>query len=490
MFLQCLMRIKCSYRPFSLAARLTFLISLLSIIAFVTFTWIMLHSVKKHFAEQDISDLKQISATLNTILKNPTESEQQKVDKVSNVLAGYRNIFVLLRNSDHQILYSSPRGPDLNPVFNTSNILKHLDSGEIFQWSEGMSADGTHAGSDAKHTTYRIIASSVNSAENKHPANYTVLIALSIDFHLHYINQLKKNLIIIASVISLMIIFIILIAVHKAHQPLRNVSMKIKNITSENLDVRLEPQRVPIELEQLVISFNHMIERIENVFTRQANFSADIAHEIRTPITNLVTQTEVVLSQCCTKKELEDVLYSNLEEYNRMAKMVSDMLFLAQADNNQLILERTPMDLQAETIKVFEFFEAWAEERGVGLQFEGHSCTVIGDSLMLRRVINNLLSNAIRYTPAGKSVTVHVNENADKVILTVENPGPPIPEEHLPRLFDRFYRVDPSRQRKGEGSGIGLAIVKSIVTAHQGKIGVTSDAVSTCFIITLPRPAL
>ncbi|MFB0953113.1 MAG: Cu(+)/Ag(+) sensor histidine kinase, partial [Aeromonadaceae bacterium] len=242
-----------------------------------------------------------------------------------------------------------------------------------------------------------------------------------------------------------------------------------------------------IELEQLVISFNHMIARIEDVFTRQANFSADIAHEIRTPITNLATQTEIALSQQRTAKELEDVLYSNLDEYNRMAKMVSDMLFLAQADNNQLIPESIPLDLQAETLKVFEFFEAWAEERGVGLKLDNHSGFVEGDPLMLRRVINNLLSNAIRYTPSGGSVTVHLCERDEWVELSVENPGVPIPPEHLPRLFDRFYRVDPSRQRKGEGSGIGLAIVKSIVAVHHGKISVESDTLSTRFSISLPR---
>lgn len=155
--------------------------------------------------------------------------------------------------------------------------------------------------------------------------------------------------------ISLLIVLIIRIAVRQGHLPLRNVSNAIKNITSENLDARLEPTRVPIELEQLVISFNHMIGKIEDVFTRQANFSADIAHEIRTPITNLVTQTEIALSQDRTQKELEDVLYSSLEEYNRMTKMVSDMLFLAQADNNQLIPDRVRFDLRAEVMKVFEF---------------------------------------------------------------------------------------------------------------------------------------
>lgn len=479
------MRINCRHRPFSLATRLTFFISLSTTIAFVAFTWIMLHSVERHFAEQDVRDLKQISMTLENILKNPDGSERQKIERLGNVLDNYQNISVLLSNGKGQVLYRSPDGPDLLSVSCSPDFLRYLDSGGVFLWSGEKKSNACHADSEVIHTTYRLIASSMKMTGDVKP--YTLLIALSIDFHLHYIDELKSNLVMIASAISLMIIFIVLFAVYKGHQPLRNVSLKIKNITSENLDVRLQPDRVPIELEQLIISFNHMIERIEDVFTRQANFSADIAHEIRTPITNLVTQTEIVLSQRRPDKELEDVLYSNLEEYNRMAKMVSDMLFLAQADNNQLIPERSTIDLRSETVKVFEFFEAWAEEQEVGLAFKGSPSLIEGDPLMLRRVINNLLSNAIRYTSKGMTVTVHVDERDEWVDIIVENPGSPIPEAHLSRLFDRFYRVDPSRQRKSEGSGIGLAIVKSIVTAHQGKISVVSDRVSTRFTLSFPR---
>ena len=471
-------------RPFSLATRLTFFISLATIVAFSAFTGIMLHSVEKHFAEQDVSDLKQVNATLNALLTAPETSEAEKMANIGSVLAGYRNTAVLVTTRDNPQLYRSPGGPDLSPILSSSHFSDELKSEQMFRWTgSGMRQMAEHGGDASHATTYRVIVSTVRA----HDQTYTLLTALSIDFHLHYLDELKRNLMMIATVISLLIIVIVLIAVRKGHQPLRDVSMAIKNITSENLDVRLDPNRVPIELEQLVISFNQMIGRIEDVFRRQANFSADIAHEMRTPITNLVTQTEIALSQPRTVKELEDVLYSSLEEYNRMAKMVSDMLFLAQADENLLIPERVPLDLQSETLKVFEFFEAWAEEREVKLYFVGQSSLISGDPLMIRRAINNLLSNAIRYTPRGMSVTVQVGEIDERVEYRVENPGTPIAAEHLPRLFDRFYRVDPSRQRKGENSGIGLAIVKSIVRAHGGKISVISDYVATRFIIELPR---
>ncbi|QGU14900.1 heavy metal sensor histidine kinase [Leclercia sp. 119287] len=481
------MSIKSSRRPFSLALRLTFFISLSTIIAFIAFTWFTLHSVENHFAEQDVSDLKQISSTMHRILQSPADPDERKISKIKESIASYRNVAVLLLDPQGDVLFSSAQGRALRPAVKTEDFSAHSRARDVFLWTVEDPARPMHAGSEMKMETYRIVASSGEATFQGKPQSYIMLIGLSIDFHLHYLDALKKNLIAIAVVISLIIILIIRIAVRQGHLPLRNVSNAIKNITSENLDARLEPSRVPIELEQLVISFNHMIEKIEDVFTRQANFSADIAHEIRTPITNLVTQTEIALSQDRTKKELEDVLYSSLEEYNRMTKMVSDMLFLAQADNNQLIPDRVMFDLSAEVIKVFDFFEAWAEERNIRLKFNGMPCLVEGDPQMFRRAINNLLSNALRYTPEGQAIIVSIREQHNYFDLVIENPGKPIPQEHLPRLFDRFYRVDPSRQRKGEGSGIGLAIVKSIVEAHYGKVHVESDVRSTRFILSVPR---
>lgn len=483
------MRFNFSGRPYSLALRLTFFISLSTIIAFFAFTWFMLHSVEKHFAEQDVRDLKQISIAMNRILQTPVAPDQKKISKIKESISDYRNVAVLILTDGGDVLFSSPQGATLRSVVNASNFTAHSRAREIFLWTVKEPTLLMRNGSDMKMETYRIVASSGKATLNGKPQTYQMIIGLSIDFHLHYLEALKKNLIAIAFVISLLIIFIIRIAVRQGHLPLRNVSKAIKNITSDNLDMRLEPSKVPIELEQLVISFNHMIAKIEDVFTRQANFSADIAHEIRTPITNLVTQTEIALSQHRTQKELEDVLYSSLEEYNRMTKMVSDMLFLAQADNNQLIPERIMFDLRTEVVKVFDFFEAWAEELNVSLQLNGSGCLIKGDPLMYRRALNNLLSNALRYTQSGKTVTVTIAGSENSVQLIVENPGKLIPAEHLPRLFDRFYRVDPSRQRKGEGSGIGLAIVKSIVNAHHGKVWVESDTVSTRFILLLPRMA-
>lgn len=318
-----------SKRPFSLATRLTFFISLATVTAFFAFAWIMIQSVKVHFAEQDVNDLNEISATLERILSHSDEPESRRLEIVQNVVAGYSNVLIALEDTRGRALLHSPGAPDIRQFLATAEPDNTVPDGNVWLINgpaKQMTGHGTHA-------SWRMIRLPVGPQIDGKPA-YTLYMALSIDFHLHYINDLKNKLIMTASIISLLIVFLVLFAVYKGHAPIRRVSRQIQNITSKDLDVRLDPQNVPIELERLVLSFNHMLERIEDVFTRQSNFSADIAHEIRTPITNLVTQTEIVLSQPRTQKELEEVLYSSLEELSHMAKMVSDMLFLAQADNH------------------------------------------------------------------------------------------------------------------------------------------------------------
>lgn len=466
------------HRPLSLASRLTLFISITMITAFLIFSWLMIQSVEKHFEEQDIDDLQQLKTFLTHILSNQAESEKKRIDQVISAASNYSNTFIYLQ-SQQGVLIQSTDGPDFNAIINQGKI----DPEHITIWDENSvkkQARNSHQAGG-----YRIALIPIkNNIEN---VNYKLIIALSIDFHLHYIHDLTKNLMLAALITCLIMIFIVHFAVYQGHAPLRTVSKKIQSITSENLHIRLIQDTIPIELEQLVISFNTMIGQIEDVFKRQSHFSADIAHEIRTPITNLVTQTQIALNHARSVEEYQEVLYSNLEEYERMAKMVSDMLFLAQADNNLLIPERAIIDLHSEINKVFEYFEAWAEEKNVTLQLVDNVTPIQGDPLMLRRVINNLLSNAIRYTPEGKTVTVSLCQTPTGIQLIVENPGTQIPPEHLSRLFDRFYRVDRSRQRKGDGSGIGLAIVKSIVETHQGNISVSSDPFLTKFTLYLPK---
>jgi two-component system heavy metal sensor histidine kinase CusS len=204
-------------------------------------------------------------------------------------------------------------------------------------------------------------------------------------------------------------------------------------------------------------------------------------------VSNLLTQTQVTLSRARSVAEYQEVLASNAEEFERLSRMIADMLFLAKADNDLVIPHQEEVDLGREVAGLAEFYEALAEEQGIRLAVEG-TARVQGDRLMLRRAIGNLLSNAFAHTPRGGAITVRLSEGGEGPAVTVENSGETIPPEHLPRLFDRFYRADPARQRLSDGVGLGLAITRSIARAHGGEVAVASGNGRSIFTIRLGAP--
>jgi two-component system heavy metal sensor histidine kinase CusS len=276
------------------------------------------------------------------------------------------------------------------------------------------------------------------------------------------------------------------IAARRGLAPVREMARVSHGISATRLSDRLPLDTLPTELVELGTAFNAMLARLEDSFRRLSDFSSDMAHELRTPITNLMTQTQVALSRSRTADEYREVLYSNLEEFDRLARTIADMLFLAKADNGLLVPHREPVDLAAEVHELFDFYEALVEERRVRLALAGEG-RVNGDRLMIRRAISNLLSNAIRHTASGETVRVSIEDDGPAAVrVTVENPGAGIDPEHLPRIFERFYRVDPARQRSTEGAGLGLAITNSIVAAHEGALRVHSANGVTRFEMSLP----
>ena len=266
-------------------------------------------------------------------------------------------------------------------------------------------------------------------------------------------------------------------------RPLREVTQMAASVSARSLTERIPTESTPAELQQLMLAFNAMLARLEDAFVRLSNFSADIAHELRTPLSNLMTHTEVVLSRARSSENYQDNLYSNLEELRRLARMIDDMLFLAKADNGLMVPEAQPIELHALCEKLLDFYQLTADERDIRIELSG-AARIEGDPAMLHRALSNLLSNALRYTPDGEVIRVGIEASGQGVVLSVGNPGATIAEQHLPRLFDRFYRVDPAR-REGNPSnaGLGLAITRSIVEAHRGEILCRSSAGWTSFEI-------
>lgn len=269
-------------------------------------------------------------------------------------------------------------------------------------------------------------------------------------------------------------------------QPLRRFGKVASLVSTEDLSHRIPVQRLPRELGDAARALNLMLHRLDNGVQQLTQFSDELAHELRSPISNLLGKAQVTLSRPRQKEEYEAVLASGIEELERVTRIVSDMLFLAQVSHPKALLPREPVRLDEEARKVAELFAFSAEEKALAIDIDGHGW-VLGDRLMIQRAISNLLSNAIRHTPAGGRIRVRVEAAQDAVALRVENPGAGIAPQHLAQLFERFYRVDKGRSRADGGTGLGLAIVRSIMELHQGTASAeSSEQGPTRFCLSFP----
>lgn len=461
-------------RPASLAVRLTVSIGAVITVVLLTFGWIIEQSINNHFIQQDVDELNAVVQALkHTLATLPGNASPEELNKrFADAVSGHHNARYRISSADNAQIYATP-GSDLARFANVAQPVEKLTTHTVDIWQDH--------GETFRGAVMQITAGNLPESEL-----LTITVATSIDFHLHYLEGFRSYLRIITAIACLIAILATWFAVHQGHAPIRRISREIRKIRSDQLHIRLDPADVPSELMELASSFNSMIERLESVFRRLSDFSGDIAHELRTPITNLKTQTEVALSQSRSVQQYREVLYSSLEEYERMAKMVGDMLFLAQADNHLLKPELVKIDLQAEINILFDFFGAWADERGVRLEVNGREGFILGDRLMIRRALSNVLSNAIRHTPPNSTINVTLESGGKLTSVRIENPGPMISAEHINRIFERFYRTDASRQRSGEGAGLGLAITKSIVEAHNGAIKAHSTEQTTTFEFSFP----
>lgn len=258
-------------------------------------------------------------------------------------------------------------------------------------------------------------------------------------------------------------------------EPIADITRAAERIDAQLLKERVEPGPWPRELAALASAFDRMLDRLQDSFERLSQFSADLAHELRTPINNLMGEAQVALSHPRGTAEYMRVLHSALEEYGRLARMIDSMLFLAQAERNLTALEIAPLQAGAVLRAVADFYQPVADEEGKTLTCEG-DILVRADALLLRRAISNLLSNALKYTPTGGRIILRAAASPDgRPTLSVTDSGGGISREHLPRLGDRFYRVDPARAGSPGGAGLGLAIVKSIMALHGGSLLVQSE---------------
>ena len=260
-------------------------------------------------------------------------------------------------------------------------------------------------------------------------------------------------------------------------RPVEEMATTARHISSTNLRERIVAEGYPSELASLASTFNQMLDRLEESFERISRFSADIAHDLRTPVNNIRGEAEVALARARTIDEYRDVLGSCLEEAVRLSDLVGDLLFLARAESPLTHLHREHVNVDELLDVVREYYEASAAEGNVSLATAGADEPVIAelDRTLLQRAVGNLVSNALAHTPPGGTVVLRSNADSSTIRIAVSDTGVGIPAAALPRVFDRFFRVDSSRSQGSGGTGLGLAIVQSIALLHGGNVRISSQ---------------
>lgn len=461
-------------RPWSITLRLTLFFSAASAAVLLVFGHLVGTLVESHFEQQDLDELAgKLQLVRHALTKaSATGDFASMQDELSDALVGHHGLSIVVRARDGGRLFVSDEGSVAQAL-----VGRHTPD----------DASGPLAPIVAEHAgrLYRAIVASVADASPGH-GPVEVAVAMDISHHRDFLAQFHAQLwLSIAAGVAIAALFGWL-AARRGLAPVRGMARIAQGVSARRLGDRLPAESFPRELTDLATAFNGMLARLEDSFRRLSEFSSDLAHELRTPISNLMMETQVALSKTRTADEYREVLYSNLEEHERLARTITDMLFLAHADHGLLVPSTGPVDLASEVRELFAFYDALAEERGIALSLQGEG-VVRGDRLMLRRALSNLLSNAIRHTAAKGTVRVAIERGDDgAVCVAVENPGPTIDAGHLPRLFDRFYRVESSRTKESDGAGLGLAITKSIVDAHRGTIRAVSADGRTRFEIAFP----
>lgn len=455
----------------SLTLRLTLLFALAAALVLFLLGLLIGNLVEQHFVQQDMEALSGKMELTRHILQRDSKTQDNEAlrRQLDDALTGHHGLVVAVFGPLRQALYGNEKLVFPPALFDRPTV---NDPERPIKWT---APDGL---------PWRGISAAVTAGiDGKTP--YTIVIATEISHHEHFMSGFRGTLWVFILLATLAIGMLGWVVVRRGLAPLHSIKRQAAEITANRLHTRLPAEAIPLELAALTDTLNDMLSRLEESFERLSDFSSDLAHELRTPVSNLLTQTQVTLSRARSVDEYRDVLASNAEEFERLSRTIADMLFLAKADNKQIMPNREDIELAEEVASLLEFYGMLAEEKEIQVILVGKG-VVTGDRLMLRRAISNLLSNALRHTPNGGAVTVQISGHPSTVTLTVKNTGASIPAEHLPRLFDRFYRADSSRLRTTEGSGLGLAITRSILIAHGGDVSVDSADGTTQFTLSLP----
>ncbi|WP_410209976.1 heavy metal sensor histidine kinase [Aquirhabdus sp.] len=476
----------------SLSVRISLIFSLCTLIIFLIMGLVIDHLVTQQLIAVDRERLEMRMSEVESILKDHPSNSQNTIDELKSAFISRRKPIVRIER------------PIGTPLFTTENLqpsTSQLVVGQgptLQEWQdhqkEGMvlliTQDKTLEQQEwpINHKRYLFMLLTQENTVDQ-ATNYRIMIGLEVRKHTRFLHHFRELLLAVGGLGTLCLMVLGWYATRKGLSSAQSMVGVAEQISAHNLTERLDTDNAPTELVPLASSFNEMLDRLKLTFIRLSEFSSDLAHELRAPINNMMTQTQVCLTQPRDNQTYQEILYSNLEEYERLSRMISDMLLLAQADHGINLFHAKDVDIGKEAFELYEYYDALAEEKGMQLKLSGRAI-VHGDQLMLRRALSNLISNAIRYGNRDSIILIDLSQSLNFATITVQNDAAPVPAEQLMHFFDRFYRSATAQQRTDEGTGLGLAITKSIVQMHGGDIEVRSEGQQITFTMRLwLRPA-
>ncbi|MBJ9938092.1 heavy metal sensor histidine kinase [Acinetobacter pittii] len=439
----------------AISFRIAIIFTLSTVVILMIMGLVIHQLVMHHFETQDRTQLEgKIQLLHNLLEQNPSNSQDLNL-YLKDALVGHHDLIVQIERPTGQIIFSSAPA-----IINSQSLIKSKYNSWI-EWK-------------IENKTYRGLIYNKASDQNNNISTAQIIVGVDTSEHIHFLNEFRRQLLYIGIIGTICLMLLGWFAAWRGLRPVQKMAKVAEGISAQHLSERLEVDNTPTELKSLAIAFNDMLDRLETAVGKLSDFSSDLAHEMRTPINNLMTQTQVCLSRTRDITTYQEILFSNLEEFERLARMVSDMLFLAKAEHGLHRANLQRVNLVKEVSTLFDFYDAIAAEKGMSLEQTGQGY-VEGDPSMLRRALSNLLSNAIKYGKSDSIIKINCHQNNDATVLTIQNESSPLSQEQLTRLFDRFYRTDASRQRVEEGTGLGLAITKSILDVHGATIQANYD---------------
>jgi len=456
-------------RQLSITLRLALLFAAVSVITFAAVGAFLNGALAQRMQSHDDADLIGKARLVRHILNHTPSLAALEADPSSALFAVYgdEGFLLRLRTTNGKILLQTAEPPSPLPESSGVPLGQQITVDDVLDWHPPGGAG-------------RVVSAMALVGES-HLTPVQVTVARALPGGSILVKNYAKDLVVAVCIGAVLVAGLGLVIVRQGMRPLRSVIAKANAISTHRLNTRLSVEEAPAELQELGTAFNAMLDRLEEGVQRLSGFAADLAHDLRTPINTLMVETQVALAHPRGCDEYQALLASNTEEYERLARMIENTLFLARVDNAQMALRRETLSAQKELDRIRDYFEGLAEEGGVTLEVAAGDVSLSADPILLQRAVSNLVSNAIRYTPRGGAVRLLAYKTPLGLDIVVENSGPGIAPEHVGHIFERYYRADPARSASSHSAGLGLAIVRAIMHLHDGNVSAQSIEGRTTF---------